>query len=274
MVNGVRYHYAEAGHGEPLILIHGFPENWYMWRKLIPELARHYRVIAVDTRGAGWTDAPSGGYGKEAIADEIAAFMDAVGAPRARVMAHDWGAYIAFMLSLRHPEKVRQLVAMDITTPWPNRDILGDLWRFIYQPVLGAPLLGAALLRDPNFIRLILDKASTRHPWTNEDYAMFAAPYRDPAHAAAGSAMYRTFLSHELLPWAIGRFTKTKLQPQTLLMIGADDPVIRPSGIRGFERYSRDLTAEFIPGAGHFLPEEDPEAVLSRALEFFAHAGP
>ena len=120
-VNGVRWHYAEAGQGEPLVLIHGFPQNWYMWRKLIPELARHYRVIAIDMKGAGWSDAPASGYGKEQLADEIAAVMRAIGAPRARVMAHDWGGYIGFLLALRHPDAVAKYVALDIATPWPSR---------------------------------------------------------------------------------------------------------------------------------------------------------
>jgi len=269
MVNGVRYHYAEAGHGEPLVLIHGFPENWYMWHQLIPELAKHYRVIAPDMRGAGWTAAPAGGYGKEQMADDIASFMDAVGAPRARVMGHDMGGYVGFMLALRHPEKVSQYLAMDIATPWPSAKALPDVWRLMYQPLLASPLLGAALLRQPLFIKTMLDAASTTHPWNQQDYDMFTAPYRDRAHSEAGSAMYRTFLTRELLPWTRGAYAHAQLEPQTLLLVGANDPVIKPELVAGFEAHSRDMRAEFVPGAGHFLPEERPDLVLDRALRFF-----
>lgn len=270
MVGDVRYHYAEAGSGEPLVLIHGFPESWYMWRDLIPDLARHYRVIAPDMRGAGWTSAPAGGYGKEQLADELARFMDQVGAPRARVMGHDWGGYIGFMLALRHPNKVSQYLALDIATPWPGPQAARDAWRLLYQPVLAAPVLGAALLRQPLFIKSMLLAASTRHPWSPQDVEMFSAPYRDRAHAEAGSAMYRTFLTRELLPWARGGYATSRLEPQTLLLVGEHDAVITPNLIAGYASHSRDMRAEFVSGAGHFLPEERPDIVLDRALRFFA----
>lgn len=268
-VNGIRMHYAEAGSGEPLVLIHGFPQNWYMWRDVIPELSKHYRVIVPDMRGAGWSDAPAAGYGKEQLADEMAAFMDAVGAPRARVMAHDWGGYVGFMLGLRHPEKVERYIALNIATPWPTKQALPDVWRLAYQPILAAPVLGAALLRSKTFIRTMLETVAHRDRWSDRDVEMFAAPYRSPAHAAAGSAMYRTFLSRELLPWAQGTHRSSRLEPRTLLLVGERDPIIRPSVVAGFQHHARDMTAEFVPGAGHFLAEEQPEALVARALEFF-----
>jgi pimeloyl-ACP methyl ester carboxylesterase len=274
MVDGVRYHYAEAGSGEPLVLLHGFPQNWYMWRDLIPGLAKHYRVIAPDTRGAGWTDAPNGGYGKDQLADDIAKFMDNVGAPRARVMGHDWGGFIGFMLAMRHPDKVSQYLALDIATPWPNAKFLPNAWRLLYQPVLAAPLLGAALLRQPLFVKSMLWGASKIRPWSDKDVSVFAAPFRDAARAAAGSEMYRTFLKKDIIPWARGDYKKTRLEPPTLLLVGEHDPVIRPSLIEGYEKYSRDMHAEYLPGAGHFLPEEQPEVVLDRALTFFGAGRP
>lgn len=269
-VNGTRIHYAEAGEGDPLVLIHGFPQNWYMWRKVIPELSKHYRVIAPDMRGAGWSDAPAEGYGKEQIADELAAFMDTVGAPRAKVMAHDWGGYVGFMLALRHPEKVEKYVALNIATPWPSKEALPDAWRFLYQPVLAAPTLGAALLRRPSFIRGMLEGAARRDTWTEAEREAFSGPYRDRAHSEAGSAMYRTFLTRELLPWARGDYKDQELQPSTLLLVGQHDPVIKPNLVAGFEPYSRDMRAEFVPDAGHFLAEERPDVVIDRALRFFA----
>jgi pimeloyl-ACP methyl ester carboxylesterase len=269
MVDGVRYHYAEAGEGEPLVLLHGFPQNWYMWREVMPELAKHYRVIAPDMRGAGWTEAPAGGYGKEQLADEIAHFMDAVGAPKARVMGHDWGGFVGFQLALRHPDKVSQYLALNIATPWPNEDARGELWKLAYQPILAAPLLGAALLRRKTFIKSMLWAASHVRPWSDIDVEMFAAPFRDRAHSQAGSAMYATFVAHELVPWLRGKYRTQRLEPETLLLVGEHDAVIRPSIIAGYERYSRDMRHEYIPGAGHFLAEERPDVVIDRALEFF-----
>ncbi|MCW2926648.1 MAG: putative hydrolase or acyltransferase of alpha/beta superfamily [Thermoleophilia bacterium] len=268
-VDGVRLHYAEAGAGEPLVLIHGFPQNWYMWRKVIPELSKHYRVIAPDMRGTGWSDAPRTGYGKEQIADELAAFMDEVGAPRAKVMGHDWGGYVGFMLALRHPEKVEKYLALNIATPWPSAKAIPDAWRFGYQPVLAAPVLGAALLRRPAVIRAMLEGAAHHDTWSETDRNAFSEPYRDRAHSEAGSAMYRTFLSRELLPWARGAYRDQQLEPSTLLLVGEHDPVIRPNVIAGFREHSRDMDAEFVPDTGHFLAEEQPGVVVDRALDFF-----
>lgn len=269
-VNGTRIHYAEAGSGEPVVLIHGFPQNWYMWRNIIPGLARHYRVIALDMRGAGWTDAPQGGYEKDALADGIAAFMDAVGAPRARVAGHDWGGFVGFMLALRHPEKVSHYLALDIATPWPNPRALPMAWKLAYQPILGTPGVGAALLRQPAFIKSMLWAASRNRSWSDADVDVFAGTYRDAAHARAGSEIYRTFVTRELVPWATGKYRAQQLRPSTLLLVGEHDAVIRPELIEGYERYSRKMRAEFIPGAGHFLPEERPDIVLDRALKFFS----
>mgnify|MGYP006276844139 CR=1 FL=1 len=268
-VNGIRMHYAEAGSGEPIVLVHGFPENWYMWRNIIPGLARHYRVIAPDMRGAGWSDAPQDGYGKEALADELAAFMDAIGAPRARVAGHDWGGFVGFMLALRHPEKVSHYLALDIATPWPNPKALPMAWKLAYQPILGTPGVGAALLRQPKFVKAMLWAASRRRTWSDADVNVLAGTYRDAAHARAGSEMYRTFVTRELVPWATGRYRSQRLEPATMLLVGEHDAVIRPELVEGFEQYSRNMRAEFIPDAGHFLPEERPDIVLDRALKFF-----
>src|SRR5689334_10886927 len=102
--NGVKLHVAESGQGEPLLLLHGWPQHWYMWRKQIPELAKRYRVIAPDLRGFGWSDAPEASYEKERLADDILALLDVMQLPRVRLMAHDWGGWVGFLMCIRAPE--------------------------------------------------------------------------------------------------------------------------------------------------------------------------
>ena len=88
-VNGLRMHVAEAGEGEPLVMLHGWPQHWYEWRHLIGPLSETRRVICPDLRGLGWTDAPPGGYEKENLASDVLALLDELGVDRFDLMGHD-----------------------------------------------------------------------------------------------------------------------------------------------------------------------------------------
>src|SRR5689334_8183755 len=94
---GVKLHVAEAGDpaAPPVLLIHGWPNHWWMWRKVMLGLADEYRVLAVDTRGAGWSEVTRGGYDKPQMADDILALLDAEGIESVRMAGHDWGGWIA-----------------------------------------------------------------------------------------------------------------------------------------------------------------------------------
>src|ERR1700710_1360374 len=95
VVDGVRLHVAEAGDGDgpPLLLLHGWPQHWWSWRHLIPQLAQTHRVIACDLRGWGWSSAPPGDYAKATFARDVLALLDAEGLERVTLMGHDWGGY-------------------------------------------------------------------------------------------------------------------------------------------------------------------------------------
>ena len=118
---GLRMHVVEAGppDGEPVLVLHGWPQNWYQWRHQIPALAgAGYRVIVPDLRGFGQTDAPPDGYGKENMATDVLNLMDAMGLERVRLLAHDWGGWIAFILCVRAPERFSRYVALNIPHLW------------------------------------------------------------------------------------------------------------------------------------------------------------
>ena len=115
---GLRVHVAEAGSGDPVVLQHGWPQHWLLWRKLIPALAESYRVICPDLRGLGWTDAPPTGYEKEQLASDLLALVDALGYERVRVVGHDWGGFVAFLAALRAPERFERFCCLGSPTPW------------------------------------------------------------------------------------------------------------------------------------------------------------
>ena len=94
-LQGIRLHIAEAGQGESLLLLHGWPQHWYMWRHLIPQLAAHYRVLCPDLRGFGWSAAPKSGYEKEQLATDISALLETLGLERVRLISYPFSSFQA-----------------------------------------------------------------------------------------------------------------------------------------------------------------------------------
>jgi pimeloyl-ACP methyl ester carboxylesterase len=270
-VADVRLHVATAGTGPPLVLLHGWPQHWWCWRHLIPELARRHRVLVPDLRGFGWSDAPAGDYAKATFAADIVALLDGEGIERAAVIGHDWGGYTAFLLAMEYPERVERLLALDIVPPWPQLALPGPRHAALplltsYQLLLATPMLGERLLtRGPEFVRTLI-RAGSSTEWADATLDMYADVLRDPARAAASSACYRTFLTREL-PASLLRGTCTLSVP-ALLAMGDRSPIqriLRP-------KPAPNLRVETIRSARHFLPEEQPAAVLKLAREWFGEA--
>src|SRR4051794_20735749 len=117
--DGTAFHVAEAGSGPPLVLLHGWPQHWWAWRKVLPALAGTHRVVCPDLRGLGWSDAPPGDYAKEAWAADVVALLDALGLERVDLAGHDWGGLVALLLALRAPGRGRTVAALSTVHPWP-----------------------------------------------------------------------------------------------------------------------------------------------------------
>ena len=265
---GLRMHVAEAGEGEPVLALHGWPQHWYVWREVIPRLAPHARVIAPDLRGFGWSDVPAGGYDRETMARDVLALLDALGIERVRIVGHDWGAWIGFLLCLHQRRRIEAFVACNIVPPWPARDPRAplDLWRLSYQVALSLPKLGGALGR--RFTRLGL--SSTRALSDAEIDAF--ADRLGGERGRATELLYRTFLLREAVPVLRGRYRAGDLEVPTLLLFGDRDQVIPLRTVRAAAEQSATVELELVPGASHFVVDERPELVAERALEFFGLA--
>jgi pimeloyl-ACP methyl ester carboxylesterase len=116
-VNGVGIHYATGGSGEPVFLLHGVPKTMYHWHRVIPLLTRHHTVVAMDIRGFGDSERPSGGYDTRTMADDVAALATHLGHDRFRVVGEDWGAAIAYAVAAFHRPRVEQLVYQETRLP-------------------------------------------------------------------------------------------------------------------------------------------------------------
>jgi pimeloyl-ACP methyl ester carboxylesterase len=270
-VGATRLHVAEAGSGPPLLLLHGWPQHWWSWRKLIPQLAQTYRVIAPDLRGWGWSDAPPGDYAKARFAADVVGLLDAEGIDRVRVVGHDWGGYTGFLLALERPERVERLVALDIRPPWPGRPRPRHLALpafASYQVLVGAPGLGPRTMTSGRgFVRAVMRAGSgPGMRWDDGELDAYADVLRDPARARASSACYRTFLTREV-PESLRRGDRSgELHVPTLLLMGGASLLRRVLDPQA----GPNLRVETISGAGHFLPEEAPQEVLARAVPFLA----
>lgn len=269
---GLTFHVAEAGRGDPLVMLHGWPQHWYMWRGVIPRLAERYRIICPDLRGFGWSEAPSGGYEKENLASDIVALMDEMGLERVKLVGHDWGGYVGFLLCLLYPDRFERFLALSIVHPWVKFDIkrLDGVWRSAYQWVLASPA-GAVLLRtQPALIeRALLSATCDRSVWTTDDLRAFSQVLREPDRAAASSALYRTFLLREAIPLVTGRYDGYRLETPTLLLLGRHDPAIGVHMLDGYESHADDMEARVIEDVSHFVVDEKPDLVAAEAEAFF-----
>jgi pimeloyl-ACP methyl ester carboxylesterase len=270
---GLDFHVAEAGSGDDVVLcLHGWPQHWYEWRHLMPALADRHRVLALDLRGFGWSDAPCDGYEKENMATDVLAVLDELGLERVKLVGHDWGAWIGFLLCLRAPQRFERFFALNMLPPWTTaRAMAPHLWRFWYQWLILSPVVGYRLHRSGAFVPKVLVGGSVRHEmWEQEALDSFTARLTEPDRARAAVQMYRVFNLRETLPIVRGRYAHQRLTVPTRMLFGTGDKALRPDVLAGYQRHADDMEVEFIEGCGHFPADEMPDLVADRARALFA----
>jgi pimeloyl-ACP methyl ester carboxylesterase len=270
VIDGFRMHYAEAGSGDPLVLQHGWPQHWWMWRNQIPPLAERYRVIAPDLRGYGWSEAPRSGYEKGRFARDVVALMDHLGIDRARYAGHDWGAVAGYLLGIDHAERFERIAALGAPPPWrrrlpPPKVVLTTL---AYQPLISAPVLGGIAVRN-GFAEQILKRGRHRGEWSDEELRVYRDALAQPGHDSASVQTYRTFLLREL-PTGMQGAAGRRLTVPTLVALGAEEVFRDALDPDLYREKADDIRIEIVEGSGHFIPEERPDEVTRLLLEFFA----
>jgi pimeloyl-ACP methyl ester carboxylesterase len=279
-VGGLRMHVAVAGSpgAEPLLLLHGWPQHWYAWRRLIGPLSEHYRVICPDLRGFGWTAAPRGTYLKSELAADILALLDVLGLDRVRLAGHDWGGFTGFLLCLEAPERFSHFAVAGMGHLWVEREsgvaaTLKLARRLAYMVLIASPVIGGQVVRRiPAFTRTVF-RASSVDPdrtWSDAELESFVSQWAEPDRAAACVSLYRSFLMKELREIASGAFADRILLQPCVQFVGAADPVIRPDQQGGAEANAPRMRMDVVPDAGHWLPEEAPEFLLERMLALYA----
>lgn len=269
-VNGLRMSVRVEGSGDPVLLLHGFPQSSRMWAPVAADLAGDVRVIAPDLRGAGDTDAPSEGYESATLLADLVGLMDALHLDRVAVVAHDWSAVIAFELCLRHPARVSSLVAIAVPAPYirMNPKLAVALARAIphlwFQWAIATPVIGPRLLSGG---RQRLVRWMTL-PMPADDARAYAGVLRDPARARAASRLYRGLIIPAFINILRGTYHGRVLRTRTLILFGGDDALIPRDALAVSPEDAPDTSIEFIPGGAHFLVDEQPEAVTRRIRDF------
>ncbi|MFI6576169.1 alpha/beta fold hydrolase [Nocardiopsis sp. NPDC050513] len=279
-VNGTRLHYVEGGSGQPLVLLGGWPQTWWQWHKVMPALARRHRVIAVDLRGMGGSAKPADGYDKKTMADDIHALVRHLGLDAVSVAGHDIGAMVAHAFAANHPEATARVALLDVPHPdagWssfsllpaPDQHVDSDieagariyLWWFAFNQVRGLPeqlLEGRArLLIDWLFDYLAKDPASV----DEHSRRVYARAYDGADAIRAGNAWYQAFNQDIADEAAYGPLTVP------LLALGGDESnhaVLRDV----MPSKGADVTVTEIRASGHYLPEEQPDAVVEALTDF------
>jgi pimeloyl-ACP methyl ester carboxylesterase len=255
------------------MLVHGFPENWWEWRELIGPLAADgYRVLCPDLRGAGWSSAPRSRYLKSEMADDLAGVLDRLGIGPVKLVAHDWGGPVAFIMMLRHPEKVSGFFGVNTVAPYVKRDLasLRNMWRFWYQIPMALPVIGPRVISDrkARYAKMLASWVGGGYQLPDDDVALYVECMRQPGHAVAGSRWYRSFLATESLQWMRGAYNDAHVDVPVRWLSGTADPVITPDLMDGYAKHISDFDVELVDGVGHWIVEQRPDLVLDRLRSF------
>jgi pimeloyl-ACP methyl ester carboxylesterase len=268
-VNDVTLHYVLAGQGEPVVLLHGWPQTWYEWRKIIPALAQRYTVIAPDMRGIGDSSKPLSGYDKRTVADDIYQLVRKLGHEKIFLVGHDWGGPTAYAYAVAHPADVRKLVILDVGIPgksteraFPFRS--GGVWHMQFHNVRDLP---EALVAGRERIYLTWFYRTAYNPTaiSEADIDEYVRCYSAPGAMRAGFEYYRAVFADA---------EHNKDGPDNKLKM----PVLALGGERGFgaiakrsmEQLADNVRGGVVEQCGHWIPEERPEYLSEQLLKFFA----
>ena len=265
-----RVHYLTAGQGAPLVLLHGWPQTCHAWHKVVPALARRFRVIAPDLRGLGDSSRPRDGFDKQTVARDIAQLLrSGLGIDSAHVVGHDWGGPVAFALAAFHPGLVSRLVMLDAAVPGDGSGTFsqhGRRWHHAFHQTPGLPE------------RLLAGREEIYYRWFYEQYghvpgaisdadvAEYMRTYGNPETTRTGLAYYRALDADVAAnaQWLQGG----RLAMPVLAIGGAEAFGRGEETLASLRRVGSDVRGGVMPDCGHFIPEEQPERLTAELLQF------
>ncbi|GGD28897.1 alpha/beta fold hydrolase [Nocardioides daphniae] len=266
---GLRTHLATVGEGDPVLLLHGFPQHWWQWRVVASRLADEgYRALCPDLRGSGWTEATSPEITRTSRLDDVLALLDALALDRVHLVSHDLGSVTAIQLSYGHPERLRRAVQLSVPPAFMTlspRTLPG----FRHLPAFFWHRSGTSL-------RFTFSERYVAQPMSEADIAAHLAPMQRPEIDAAVRTVSRAMVLGEAPRLAGGTYRRQRLRVPTLFVFGREDRYWNEKimGIvcREPEKYADGAEFAYVDGASHFITDDAPEAVADLVVDWLGRA--
>jgi pimeloyl-ACP methyl ester carboxylesterase len=276
-VNDIQMHYVIGGQGDPVVLLHGWPETWYAWHRVMPALAKNYTVIAPDLRGLGDSSKPLTGYDGKTLAEDIHQLVTQLGFKTIFLVGHDIGSFVAYPYAAAHPTEVKRLVVMDVPPPgfFPPPQVNGGppLWWILFHQTPDVP---EALVQGKEMEYLswhYQNLAYNRAAITQEAINEYVSRYSAPGGMRAGFEHYRAMPQDAIQNQ---NYSKTKLTMPVLALAGGYIPTFggnttMPSLVEyGMKLLAQNVTGITVPNSGHYIAEEQPDVVVKLLNNFFS----
>jgi len=265
--NGIKLHTIIVGSGEPLILLHGFPDFWYGWKNVILGLKDEFKLIIPDMRGYNLSDKPEGieNYKLDILIEDIKELSEKLGFTEFNLAGHDWGGMVSWALAEKYPELIKKLIVLNAPHPKIFRKLItknndqkkasGYIVRFLKE--------GESFLFENNFQALqlsVFGTAKNKKAFSEFDKEKYIEAWSQPGALTRGVNYYRANHSYE--EWS------GIINVPTLVIFGMKDIFVLPKVLEGLEDFIKDLKIVRIENASHWVMHDDPELVNSSIQSF------
>lgn len=264
-VNGTTLHYVRGGTGPAIILLHGFPQDWYEFHQVMPRLATTFMVIAADLRGIGGSKATPGGYEAANLAEDIHQLAQQLKLERVYLVGHDLGGIVAYAFARLYPEETRGVMILDVPLPGiePWEEVKADplLWHINFHQTPDLPEQLIAGRQEVYFRHFWSLGTVNGDGFSDDDAAHYASAYAAPEQLRAGFEMYRALPANEQFNAA-----QRSAIEVPLVLAGGDQgfgPLL-PDIAEALQTHGcTNVTVELIENSGHYVADEQPEAVAA-----------
>lgn len=266
LVNNVKIHYVIGGRGPAMLLIHGFPQTWWEWHNVMSALSEHYTVIAPDLRGTGLSDITYEGYTKRQLASDLHGVIESLGCGTPHVVGHDIGSMVAYAYATQFPTKT--LAVLDSTIPgigdWDSAVSNPRVWHFSFHQKRDLPEALICGGRERLYITsFIKDRCFNAAAISEEDLSIYVRAYSQPGAFRAGMEWYRQFHQDAQDNKAAGAL------PDSLKVLAlGGEKYWGEMMVDRVREVAPSVVGGSISSCGHFIPEEQPEALVKALQEF------